>query len=84
MRRRSAPAKLCLMDLDRAQATYDGALRRVIADLTSTTELRPDVVVDFTALVNCTTGTSPKVAVPMADPWGGMTMRSRQPSSWPT
>lgn len=36
------------MELDQAQATYDIALRRVMADLTSTTELRPDVSVDFT------------------------------------
>jgi hypothetical protein len=36
------------MELDRAEATYDIALRRVMADLMSTTELRPDVAVDFT------------------------------------
>jgi hypothetical protein len=48
MRRRSAPAKLWSMERDQAQATYDVALRRVMSDLTSTTELRPDVVVDFT------------------------------------
>jgi hypothetical protein len=46
--RRSAPAKLCAVELDRAQAIYDVALRRVMTDLTGTTELRPDVVVDFT------------------------------------
>lgn len=48
MRRRSAPAKLCAVELDRAQAMYDVALRRVMTDLTCTTELRPDVAVDFT------------------------------------
>jgi hypothetical protein len=36
------------MELDRLQATYAAALRRVMADLTSTTNLRPAVVVDFT------------------------------------
>lgn len=36
------------MEVDQVQATYDVALRRVMADLTGTTELRPDVVVDFT------------------------------------
>lgn len=36
------------MELDEVQATYDLALRRVMADVTGTTELRPDVVVDFT------------------------------------
>ena len=35
-------------DPDRAQATYDRALRRVLADLTGTSELRPRVAVDFT------------------------------------
>lgn len=35
------------MELDQIQATYEVALRRVMADLTRTTELRPDVVVDF-------------------------------------
>lgn len=47
MRCCSAPAKLGLMELDGAQAAYDGALRRVMSDLTSTTDLRPSVVVDL-------------------------------------
>jgi hypothetical protein len=36
------------MELDQAQATYALALRRAMSDLTSTTELRPNVAVDFT------------------------------------
>lgn len=36
------------MDLDRAQATYDVALRRVMSDVIGTTHLRPVVAVDFT------------------------------------
>ena len=36
------------MDLDRTQATYDVALGRVMSDLMGTTDLRPQVAVDFT------------------------------------
>lgn len=36
------------MELDQVQATYDEALRRVMSDLTCTTGLNPDVVVNFT------------------------------------
>lgn len=36
------------MELDQVQATYDRALRRVMSDLTGTTDLRLSVVVDFT------------------------------------
>jgi hypothetical protein len=35
------------MELDQSQATYDVALQRVMSDLTKTTELRPEVAVDF-------------------------------------
>jgi hypothetical protein len=35
-------------ELEEAQATYDEALRRVISDLTATTDLQPEIVVDFT------------------------------------
>lgn len=36
------------MDLGQVQATYEGALHRVMSDLTVTTGLRPNVVVDLT------------------------------------
>ena len=36
------------MELEEVQAAYDEALRRVMSDLTGTTDLRPEVVVDFT------------------------------------
>jgi hypothetical protein len=36
------------LELDQVQATYDKALRRVMTDLTETTDLRPSVIVDFT------------------------------------
>jgi hypothetical protein len=36
------------MGLDETQAAYDAALRRVISDVTATTDLRPDIAVDFT------------------------------------
>jgi hypothetical protein len=35
------------MELDRAQTAYDAALRRVMSDLTGTTDLHPSVVVDL-------------------------------------
>ena len=39
---------LVFVEVDQVQAVYDLALLRVMSDLKGTTDLRPDVVVDFT------------------------------------